>query len=169
MAATYERTVVATYADHGQAEAAVRRLQEAGIAKEHLSLIGQNWQAGEDAHGYYHPGETVADTAATGAVGGGLFGLLLGFSFFLIPAFGPLLLLGPVAGLLAGAAAGAGIGALVGALEKLGISRERAEHYQGRLKAGDFLVLVHGPAAEVARAKEAMAGTGAASVEEHGR
>jgi uncharacterized membrane protein len=167
MAAAYEQTIVAAYANHAQAEAAVRRLQEAGVAKEHLSLIGHNWQPGEEVHGYYQPDQTVADAAGAGAVGGGMFGLLLGFSFFLIPALGPLFLLGPVAGLLAGAATGAGIGALVGVFEKLGIPREHAERYQARLKAGEFLVLVHGPAAEVARARELLEGTGATSVEGH--
>src|SRR5688572_18188889 len=113
MTETSNQTVVAVYRNHDDAEAAVRQLADAGIPVEKVSIIGRDWQVREDVQGYYRPADAALEGAGQGAWLGGLFGMLMGFGFFLVPVAGPLFVLGPLAGLVAGAIGGAGVGALV--------------------------------------------------------
>lgn len=159
MPAVYDQAVVAAYKTHADAEDAVRRLQQAGLPMQHISIIGRDFQVREDVQGYYRPSDAVAEGAGGGAWVGGLFGLLMGFGFFLVPAVGPLFALGPLAGLIAGALGGAGIGAIIGALTSIGIPEDQALKLQARVQAGEFLVLVQGTPDEIGRARDALAGT----------
>jgi hypothetical protein len=52
-----------------------------------------------------------------------------------------------------GAALGGGLAALAGALASVGIPNDSVVRYEGDLKAGSFLLLLHGSEAEVDRAK----------------
>ncbi|WP_254244103.1 general stress protein [Hymenobacter sp. BRD128] len=61
---------------------------------------------------------------------------------------------------LEGAVAGGTISALAGALASIGISENSVLDYETEIKAGKFLLLAHGTAAEVARAREIL-GVGA--------
>lgn len=169
MSATYDDTIVATYKNHDDAEAAVRHLEDAGSPMDRVSIIGRDWQVREDVQGYYRPADAVREGAGQGAWFGGLFGMLMGFGFFLVPVAGPILALGPLAGLIAGAVGGAGIGALVNGLVALGIPEEHALKYQTRLQAGEFLVVVHGSADEAAKAREVLQTTPQTGIETHVR
>ena len=80
---------------------------------------------------------------------------------------GPLIVLGPLAGLIAGAATGAGIGALVSALMTMGVSRDEALKYKSRVEAGEFLVAVIGEAREIEAAQAILEQTSNAGVETH--
>lgn len=95
-----------------------------------------------------------SDTA-TGAVLGGSIGALAGIATVagVIPVIGPILAAGPIVALLgiggalgttaAGALTGAIAGGLIGALVDLGVSQSEAEAYEGRIREGDVLVVVH--------------------------
>jgi hypothetical protein len=166
---TYDQSVVATYLSHYDAEAAVRRLSDAGLPINHISIIGRNFETREDIQGFYRPADAALQGAGQGAWFGGLFGLVLGaFGFFVIPVVGPLLILGPFAGMIAGALGGAGVGALINGLMALGIPREQAIKYQERLQAGEFLVVVHGSADEAVKAHEVLEGTAQTHLQAHG-
>jgi hypothetical protein len=156
--------VVATYHSHDAAEEAVRCLAESGLPIRHISIVGRNFETREDVQGFYRPADAALDGASQGAWFGGLFGLMLGaMGFFVLPVVGALMVLGPLSGLIAGAIGGAiggaGVGALINGLVAVGIPREQALKYQDRLKAGEFLVIVHGSMAEAARAHEILKGT----------
>ena len=154
------QAVVASYRNHADAEAAVRRLSEDGIPINHISIIGRNFETHEDIQGFYRPEDAALDGAEQGAWVGGIFGLMWGaMGMFVIPVVGPLLVLGPLAGMIAGAIGGAGIGALINGLVESGIPRDQALMYQNRLQAGEFLVVVHGSADSVAKAHEILDGT----------
>jgi predicted acylesterase/phospholipase RssA len=92
--------------------------------------------------------------------------MLLGFGLFMIPVAGPLIVLGPLGGLIAGAISGAGVGALISGLMALGMDREKALKYQARLQAGDFLVTVAGTHGEVERARQILHDSGHTEVEQ---
>ena len=158
-------SVVAVYKSHREAEAAVRKLERAGIPIQKISIIGRDFQLREDVQGYYRPSDAAKEGAGFGAWFGGLFGLMMGFGFFVLPVAGSLIVLGPLAGLIAGAISGAGIGALVNALIALGMSKEQALKYQARLQAGEFLVSVVGTPDEVERARSLFEGTGEVDLE----
>jgi uncharacterized membrane protein len=162
-----DQSAVAVYRHFEDAEAAVRKLGDAGIPIEKISIIGRDWQIRTDVQGFYTPKDAAREGAASGAWIGGLFGLLWGAGVFLLPVAGPLLVLGPLAGLIAGAASGAGIGALVSALVALGIPKDEAIKYQTRLEAGEFLVIVHGTPQEVEKARAVLQGTNQTEIKTH--
>lgn len=162
-APTFDQSVVAVFRSHADAEEAVRLLQRGGIPMSKISIIGRDWQVREDVEGYYRP----SDAAREGAWLGGLFGLFMGFGYFLFPVFGPLVVLGPLAGLIAGAIGGAGVGALVSGLMALGIPKDQALKYRARLEAGEFLLVTHGTQEEVARAREILQTTRQIDLQTH--
>jgi hypothetical protein len=159
-------SVVAVYRNHSDAEEAVRALEKSGIPMRKISIIGRDFQLREDVQGYYRPSDAVKEGAGFGAWFGGLFGLLMGFGLFLIPGAGPLIVLGPLAGLIAGASSGAGVGALVSGLMALGMDEEKALKLQARLQAGEFLVTVTGTSEEIARARQILQQTRQTEIEQ---
>jgi hypothetical protein len=164
-----DEAVVATYRSHEAAEEAVHRLSDGGLPVRQISIVGRNFETREDVQGFYRPADAALDGAGTGAWFGGLFGLMLGaMGFFVFPMIGGLMVMGPLSGMIAGAIGGAGVGALVNALVAVGIPRDQALLYQERLKAGEFLVVVHGSADETARAHEILEGTTPAHLQTHG-
>lgn len=85
-----------------------------------VSIIGKGYHSEEKVVGYYTTGDRVKYWGGLGAFWGGLWGLLLGAGFFLIPGIGPVLVAGPFLAILVGALESAvvlgGISALAAAL-----------------------------------------------------
>jgi len=155
-----DEAVVATYRSHEDAEQAVRRLSDNGVPVRQISIVGRNFETREDVQGFYRPADAALDGASEGAWYGGFFGLMLGaMGFFVFPMIGPLMVMGPLSGMIAGAIGGAGVGALINGLVASGIPRDQALLYQERLKAGEFLVVIHGSPDDTARAHELLEGT----------
>jgi hypothetical protein len=154
-------TVIATYPDHGSAEDAVRRLQKDGIPMEDLSIIGKDFQAVEQPLGFITTGSVARDGARVGAWTGGIFGLLIGAAFLVLPGLGAVVIAGPLGaallGGIEGALAGAAFGGLAGALVGLGVSKDKAIRYESQVKAGKFLVTLHGDGPQIERAKALFA------------
>lgn len=89
---TLERSaVVAVYDTHADAEAAVRDLEKAGFDMTKLSIVGKDYHTEEDVTGYYTTGDRMRSWGTSGAFWGGIWGLLFGSAFFLIPGLGPIL------------------------------------------------------------------------------
>jgi uncharacterized membrane protein len=160
-------SVIAVYKTHAEAEEAVHRLERGGISLNKISIIGRDFQVREEVQGYYQPSDAVKEGATFGAWFGGLFGLLSGFGLFVFPVAGPLIVLGPLAGLIAGAATGAGIGALVSGLMAMGLSREEALKYKARVEGGEFLVSVIGEPGEIQRARSVLEDTEHVGIQTH--
>ncbi len=164
----FDQAVVASYRSHSDAEAAVRRLAAGGLPVDTISIIGRNFETHEDVQGFYRPADAALDGASQGAWFGGIFGLMMGaMGFFIMPAVGALMVMGPLSGMIAGAIGGAGVGALINGLVAVGVPRDQALKYQERLQAGEFLVVVHGSADETARAHEILEGTTQTHLQAH--
>jgi hypothetical protein len=150
-------TVIAVYPDHASAEDAVRRLQKGGIPMQNLSIIGKDFQSVEQPLGFVTTGTVAGDGAKVGAWTGGLFGLLFGAAFLIVPGIGPVVIAGPLAAALLGGAegalAGAAFGGLTGALIGLGVSKDQAIRYESQIKAGKFLVTLRGDGPQIEHAK----------------
>lgn len=151
-----KHTTIAVYPTHNVAELAVRKLQSVGFDMTKLSIVGKDYTTEEHVVGYYTKGDRMAAWGRTGAFWGGLWGFLFGAAFFVIPGIGPILMAGPVIGSIVGALEGAvlvgGLSVLGGALVGLGVPEESALRYETDLKAGKFLLIVHGTEAETSRA-----------------
>src|SRR5579864_3853586 len=96
------KTVIATYTDHVSAEEAVRRLQKEGIPMQNLSIIGKDFQAVERPLGFVTTGSVAGEGAKVGAWTGGIFGLLVGAAFLMVPGIGAVVVAGPMAAALLG-------------------------------------------------------------------
>ncbi len=148
------------YDTHAQAEQAVAELQTSGYDMKQLSIVGQGMHTEEKVVGYYNLGDRMLSWGGTGAFWGGIWSLLFGSAFFLVPGFGPLLIAGPfiaaVVAALEGAVVVGSVSALAGALASIGIPENSVLEYETEIKAGKFLLIAHGTAAEVARAREIL-------------
>lgn len=150
-------SIVAVYPNHAAAENAVRSLQKEGFPMQQLSIIGRDFQTVEKPLGFVTSGTVAKEGAKVGAWTGGIFGLLIGAAFLILPGVGPVVIAGPLsAAILAGAegaVAGAALGGLTGALIGLGLSKDEAIRYEAKLKTGKYLLTVSGDAAQIEKAK----------------
>ena len=163
--------VVAIYETHSQAEEAVKELQRSGVDMKKLSIVGKDYHTDEQVVGYYNTGDRMKYWGKLGAFWGGLWGMLFGAAFFAIPGIGPVLVAGPlvawIVGALEGAAVVGGLGAIGAGLYSIGIPKDSVVKYETAIKSDKFLVLAHGTADEVAKAKDIMQTTRPAEVALH--
>jgi hypothetical protein len=169
-----EQSVIGVYDHLAQAEEAVRRLDRGGFPIKQISIVGQHAEHERDVQGYVTVEDVARKGAGTGALLGGLSGLLTVAAFIWIPGFGRLLVAGPMAaallGLLAGiegAVAGAAWGGVLGALVGWGVSTQHILKYEEHLKAGKYLVIAHGSPVEMEHAHRILHGTGAQDLHHH--
>ncbi len=168
---TKNDAIVAVFSDHQQAESAVRELADDGLDVKHFSIVGKGYHKEEQVLGFYNAGDRIMSWAGTGAFWGGFWGLFVGGIFMTIPLIGPVVVLGHFAAMVFAAVEGAvvvgGLGALGGALFSLGIPKDSVIQYEAALKADGFLLVAHGPADEMARAKTILEGTSPTRLDVH--
>jgi len=112
----------------------------------------------EEPIGFVSTGDYAAAAAGTGAWVGGLFGLLVGAAFLVLPGLGPVIVAGPLSAALLGGLEGALAGAVLGgALVGWGVPKEQAIKYETQVKAGKFLVIYRGNSQDAARARNLLA------------
>src|SRR5450631_2828905 len=150
-------TVIAVFADHPAAETAIKQLTAAGFDMKNLSVVGKGYHTDEKVVGFYNTGDRIKFWGTRGAFWGGFWGLFLGGLFVAVPVVGQVVVLGYLASIVIAAIENAvivgGISALVAALYSIGIPKDSVIQYETALKTDSFLVMAHGPAAEIARAK----------------
>jgi hypothetical protein len=156
-------SVVAIYQTHIGAEDAVKELQRGGIDMHKLSIVGKGDHTDEQVVGYYNAGDRMKYWGKVGAFWGGFWGLLFGTAVFMIPGLGPVLAAGPVvawivAGLEGAVEVGA-LGALGAGLYSIGIPKDSVVKYETALKTDQYLLIVHGTAAEVGEARDIIKNT----------
>jgi hypothetical protein len=168
---TRNNAVVAIYKSHTEAETAVKELQQSGFDLKKLSIIGRDHHTDEHVVGYYNAGERMKYWGKKGAFWGGIWGLLFGSAFFLVPGVGPLLVAGPLVGWIIGGLEGAvvvgGLSAIGAGLYSLGIPKDSILQYEIALKTGKFVVIAHGSAGETIHAREILNRTNPDELEEH--
>jgi hypothetical protein len=166
-----KNTIVGIYKTHLQAEAAIKELQQSGFDMKNLSIVGRDYQTQEQVVGYYNAGDRIKYWGKQGAFWGGIWGLLFGSAFFLIPGIGPLVVAGPMVTWIIGALEGAiflgGLSALGAALFSVGIPKDSVLRYETALKQDKFVLIAHGSADEMTRAKEVLGQVPSESLEQH--
>jgi hypothetical protein len=164
-------TAVALYADHAAADTAVKELVNAGFSIKSLSVVGKGYHTDEHATGFYNMGDRVRFWGSRGAMWGGLWGLFFGGLFLTIPVVGHVVVLGYLAATAISAVESAvvvgGVSAIGAALIGMGIPKDSVVTYETALKADNFLVMAHGTADDVARAKAVLAKFGPVSIDIH--
>ena len=169
---TITNSVVAIYDTHEQAEQAIKELQEAGVDMKSLSIAARDTHTDEHVVGYYNAGDRMKYWGSVGAFWGGFWGLLFGSAAFAIPGIGPILVAGPLVGWIIagveGAAVVGGVSAVGAGLVSIGIPKDSVLKYDVALKTDKYLLVVHGTAEAVDKAKEIIAGTEHSSHAVHG-
>jgi uncharacterized membrane protein len=164
-------SVVAVFQTHDQAEEAIGELQKDGFDMKKLSIVGKDYHTEEHVVGYYNTGDRMLYWGKLGAFWGGFWGLLFGSAFFWVPGFGQLLVAGPlvvwIVGALESAALTGGLTALGAGLYSIGIPKNSVLQYETEVKNGQLLLIAHGTADEVERARELLHQTGAKSATVH--
>jgi hypothetical protein len=165
-------SVVAIYDTHAQAEEAVKELQRSRFDMKKISIVGKDYHTEEHVVGYYTTGDRMLYWGRLGAFWGGLWGLLLGGAFFVIPGIGPVLVGGPLVGWiiggLEGAAAMGSMTALGAGLYGIGIPKDSVLKYEMALKTDKYVLVVHGAEDEITTTRSILARTAAAEVALHG-
>ncbi|MCT7377862.1 hypothetical protein [Chelativorans salis] len=155
-----EDAIIAVFESHEKAEEIIKDLQRSGFDMKKLSIVGKGYHSEEQPVGFYTTGERVKFWGGTGLLWGGLWGMLVSAAFFWVPGIGPLAVGGPLVSILVGALEGAvvvgGFSAMGAALYSLGVSKESIIQYEMALKADKFLVIAHGDANEIERARSIM-------------
>jgi hypothetical protein len=167
--------VVAVYETHDAAEIAIRRVADDGLDMRHFSIIGKGYHTEEKVIGFYGAGDRVKFWGSRGAYWGGLWGLLFGGMMLTLPVVGPVIVLGPLAaavftaitGAVEGAVVMGGLGALGAGLFSLGVPAKSVLQYEQSLKADGFLIVAHGPEAEMERARAMLELSGPVQLDLH--
>ena len=143
-------TISRLYNNYPDAQAAIKRLEAAGVKHGEISVLANN------ADGWYKDGQAAkpstfpdrdldgkddrAEAAGTGAgLGaalGGTAGVLTGLGLMAIPGVGPIVAGGWLVSALAGAAAGGATGGVLGALTQAGVGKDEAGIYAESLRWG---------------------------------
>jgi len=163
-AAGRHKRAVGVFSSRRETEHALGELRNGGFDMDRVSVIAKDADSKGEIAGIdvKESADNKADEGATkgaltGGTLGGLTGLLVGLGLVAIPGIGPIMLAGAsataIATTLAGTALGATAGSLIGALAGLGIPEEEAKAYSDQVSRGDYLVLLDGSEAEVAKAE----------------
>ncbi len=167
--------VIATFDDHLKANSAVHKLIDGGFNMKNFSVVGKGYHTEEKIIGFYNVGDRMKLWGKYGAFWGAVWGLLFGGVFLALPVIGPVVVLGHLAVLVVAAIEGVVEGAVVvGALSALGaalfnygVPKDSVIKYEAAVKADGFLVVGHGPADEMARARAVLQGSDAKSLDMH--
>jgi hypothetical protein len=164
-------TVIAVFADHMAAEAAVKKLTASGFEMKHVSIVGKGYETEEKVVGFYNVGDRIKFWGKRGAFWGGFWGLFFGGLFMTIPLVGHVVVLGYLATVVISGIENAilvgGLSALGAALYSIGVPKDSVLQYETVLKADRFLVMAHGTAEEVAHAKTILGTVNPLSVDVH--
>jgi hypothetical protein len=150
-------SVIAVFAEHSAAETAIKKLISAGFEMKNLSVVGKGYHTDEKVVGFYNTGDRIKFWGTRGAFWGGFWGLFLGGLFMAVPVIGHVVVLGYLATILIAGIENAvvvgGLSAIGAAFYSIGVPKDSVIQYETALKTDSFLVMAHGPAAEIARAK----------------
>jgi len=156
-----KQSAVYIFNTHIEAEDAIRSLSQSGIDVKKLSLVGKGYHTEEHPIGFYSVGDKMKSWGGVGALWGGIWGLLLAPAVFVLPGIGLVAMAGPVVAALIGALEGAvvvgGVSALGAGLIEMGVPKDSVIKYDLALKADKYVLIVHGNAEEIERARGVLA------------
>jgi hypothetical protein len=166
-----QNSVVAVFSQHSAAENAIKELKGGGFDIKKLAVVGRDYQTEDDVVGFYNTGDRMKYWGKWGAFWGGLWGLLFGAAFLIVPGIGPVVAAGSIVTWIVAALEGAvvvgGLSALGAGLFSLGIPKNSIVKYETSIKAGKFVLIAHGTAYEVTKARDMLKTSGAEQIDSY--
>lgn len=164
-------SVISVFPDHDAAETAIKNLTAAGFDMKNLSLVGKGYHTEEKVIGFYTVGDRITFWGSRGAFWGGVWGLFFGGVMLTIPIVGQVIVLGTLSAMLISAVEGAlivgGFSGLAAALYSLGIPKDSVIAYETAIKTDGFLVMAHGSADEISRARAILHAVNPSRIDVH--
>lgn len=162
-------TVVGLFDTRESAQGAVQDLIDAGFDRAKISIVaadpqGTMYKETTDGMTENLAGEGARTGLTSGAVVGGLLGLLIGTGLIFVPA--GFAVAGPIAGLIAGGAAGAATGGIIGGLIGMGIPSDQADYYAEGIRRGGTLVALQAIDDRIEEAHTILDRDGAINIED---
>jgi hypothetical protein len=155
-----ENATIHVFSGPVEVQAAIEKLGQSGFDMRQVSVAGRDDRVTEEIAGHFDLGGGMKYWGQSSVFWEGLWKELSGWAFFAIPGLGSILVTGPLAGwIIAGlenATIFSGLSALGAAIYSIGILRSRIPEYDTALKSGKFLVLAHGTADEITRARQIL-------------
>ena len=153
---------------HEEAEIAIKALKNSGFDVKTLSLIGKGYHSEEHPIGFYTTGNKIAAWGRNGAFWGSIWGILMAPAVFFLPPLGVVAMAGPIVSVLVSALEGAvvvgGLSAIGAAMSRIGVPKDQIIQYETALKVDKYVLMVHGTADEVSKAKSVLAHANSAAV-----
>jgi hypothetical protein len=161
--------VVRVYDPHAEAQATLEDLERSGFAMNNLSIVGKDYHSDKQFIGGYHnAGDQMKTWSELANSWGGLWGLLLGSGFYLIPGIGPVIVFGPLVSSIVRALQTAVIpddlSALGAGLHNIGIPKHSIMEYETAVKFDKFIIIAHGTPDDRANTNGALESSGAAQI-----
>ena len=155
-----ENTTVSIYANPDQVYTALVKLKKSGFDLKRISVIGKAYADQNELVAYYRKGEKLKCWGERSEFWNGLSTMIQEWALFSCSGAGLLLVIGPIAvwvvAVLNNSAIFVGLSALGGTLYSMGLARERVQDCEEALRRGNYLLIVHGPAQEVIKAKRVL-------------
>ncbi|HTT17298.1 MAG TPA: quinol:electron acceptor oxidoreductase subunit ActD [Candidatus Sulfotelmatobacter sp.] len=166
-----QNSVVAIFSQNSAAENAIKELKGSGFDIKKLAVVGRDYQTESDVVGFYNTGDRMKYWGKWGAFWGGLWSLLFGAAFLIVPGVGPVVAAGSIVSWIVAALEGAvvvgGLGALGAGLYSIGVPKNNVVKYETSIKAGKFVLVAHGTADEVAKARDVLKTSGAEQIDSY--
>lgn len=170
---TTQSVCIGVFNSLDDARKALEPLRGSGIDDQQVSLVGKDHPDDGQIHGYHTTGEVMKFWGSQGAMWGGLAGVLASAGLIFVPGIGPLLMGGPLLSLLVGGVEGGvalgGAEALFAGVAHLALSKDSLVLYEEQLKAGKWLLLVHGETEQSLQAQAILEKAGASDVSVHSK
>lgn len=157
---TTDNVLVVVFETPGEAVAAIQELKAASFDTRNISVAAKDSAAEDHAACYYRAGDDVRYLGQLGPFWNGLWEQLTGWAFVTVAGVGPVLVAGPLAEWIARAVENApifdGLSGLGAGLYSIGIPKRAIAQCEAGIADGKYLLVAHGPAAQVARARQAL-------------
>ena len=157
-------SIVIAYEECADGVQGIKDLQNAGFNMMNLSIAAREYPGSpEHIMGYCSIGGQIKYWGKMGTMLGKCGAFWAGAAFFILPGVGPVLMAGPlIAGVVASmenGSIGGGLGVFGAGLRRLGIPRESVLRYESELGSDILLLIAHGTAQELLRARDILHAT----------
>jgi hypothetical protein len=151
---------VAIYGSAPEVVTVIRQLRDLRFDLKNLSVAGKDQRSSWQVIGYYCSREAIRYWGGLSSLYNEIWQTLSGWGFFALPGIGPVLVSGPLAEWIVLALKNApffGDMSAVGmGLYSVGVSKSNIAECENALRAGKHLLLAHGSAQEVDKARKLM-------------
>jgi hypothetical protein len=153
-----QNALVTIYSNPGKAQEAVIALAKSGFDLERLSVAGKAYRKQKELVAYYREGDHMKCWGDLGDFWNGIATMIRGWALLRMPERDPFIVVGQLAlwivVALDNSAIFGGLSAFGATLYSMGFSKNSVHDYEEALRKGNYLVVIHGPAQEVTRAKK---------------